>query len=88
MFGLTLVSAYMLDFYHSESTVRVTLHGLCIIQEALEVISSTPEPWSYQKHLRLTTQLWLTIMPLALLPSLHLATPILGTAIGSVASCV
>jgi len=52
--------------------------------EALEVISSTPEPWSYQKHLRLTTQLWLTIMPLALLPSLHLATPILGTAIGFV----
>lgn len=63
---------------------HAVVERMLVNMEGIEVISSTPEPWSYQKHLRLTTQLWLTIMPLALLPSLHLATPILGTAIGFV----
>ena len=53
------------------------------LQESLEAIRGTPEPFSYQKHLRLATQLWLLIMPLSLLPSLQIATLVLGPAIGS-----
>ena len=52
--------------------------------ENIERIATTAEPWSYQKHMRFTTQLWLGILPLALLPTLQLATPIMAPAIGYV----
>jgi len=52
--------------------------------EDVERIATTAEPWSYQKHLRITTLLWLGILPLALLPSLQLATPIMAPAVGYV----
>eukprot|EP00040_Diaphanoeca_grandis_P032786 m.199474 g.199474 ORF g.199474 m.199474 type:complete len:512 (+) comp32737_c0_seq1:255-1790(+) len=37
----------------------------------LERINCTPEPWAYQKHLRGTSLMWLTMLPLALAPWLH-----------------
>jgi predicted membrane chloride channel (bestrophin family) len=36
----------------------------------LQRIQSTPESWSYQKHLRLTTLLWVHLLPFSVLPSL------------------
>jgi predicted membrane chloride channel (bestrophin family) len=42
--------------------------------EALAALQSTPEPWSYQKHSRFTTLLWLTVLPVALVcPSCSVA---------------
>jgi predicted membrane chloride channel (bestrophin family) len=35
-------------------------------QEAIALLQSTPEPWSYQKHMRFTMAVWLTILPVAL----------------------
>lgn len=52
--------------------------------EGLHRIRATPEPWSYQKHMRFTAMLWLGILPLALLPSLLWSTPLLATSIGYV----
>jgi len=52
--------------------------------EGLNRIRATPEPWSYQKHMRATTILWLGILPLCLLPSLTWATPLLASPIGYV----
>eukprot|EP00930_Biecheleria_cincta_P049948 TRINITY_DN35137_c0_g1_i1.p1 TRINITY_DN35137_c0_g1~~TRINITY_DN35137_c0_g1_i1.p1 ORF type:complete len:416 (+),score=51.78 TRINITY_DN35137_c0_g1_i1:152-1399(+) len=49
--------------------------------QSLQRLGSLPEPWTYQKHMRLTTQLWLGMLPLALLPSLSAATPLLATSI-------
>lgn len=50
----------------------------------LDRLISTPEPWSYQKHMRMTTLLWLGLLPLALLPCLLHLTPVLSWAIGFV----
>merc|ERR1712012_339224 len=52
--------------------------------EALDIIHTTPEPWAYMKHLRLTTLIWLSMLPLAMLPSLLHVTPALSIAIGYV----
>lgn len=49
--------------------------------QSLQRLGSLPEPWTYQKHMRLTTQLWLGMLPLALLPSLSAATPLLAASI-------
>ena len=51
---------------------------------SLHRIRFTPEPWSYQKHLRFTAMLWLGILPISLMPSLTWFTPILSSAIGYV----
>lgn len=66
----------------------VALHEIVqrilVLTQGLVRIQKTPEPWSYQKHMRFTTLLWLGILPLALLPSLQVATPGLSTAIAFV----
>mmetsp|Transcript_22310 Transcript_22310/g.51685 ORF Transcript_22310/g.51685 Transcript_22310/m.51685 type:complete len:406 (-) Transcript_22310:185-1402(-) len=59
---------------HAEKLTR-TLEGI-------EMLRSTPEPWSYQKHNALLIQLWLALLPVALMPTLLWATPVLGTALG------
>jgi predicted membrane chloride channel (bestrophin family) len=55
--------------------------------EALAALQSTPEPWSYQKHSRFTTLLWLSVLPVALVPTLHLFTPLVSSMIGCAHSC-
>jgi predicted membrane chloride channel (bestrophin family) len=47
-------------------------------------IQRTAEPWSYQKHMRFTIQVWLSMLPLALMPWLHWATVPTAGAIGFV----
>lgn len=50
--------------------------------QALDRLAGSPEPWSYQRHMRLTIQLWLAVLPLAIIPSLQMATPVLSSMIG------
>lgn len=54
-----------------------------IDQEMLR-IQGVAEPWTYQKHMRLTTQLWLGLLPIAILPSVQFATPLFCGVIGYV----
>lgn len=80
------------DAYDAGSTKNVRLvvamqsliNSLVQTMEGIECIRSTPEPWSYQKHNALLIKLWLSILPVALVPTLHFATPILGSSIGYV----
>lgn len=64
--------------------MQENLGRIILTTEGLLRIQGTPEPWSYQKHLRLTTLIWLNILPLALLPSLQLFTPVLSSLIAFV----
>jgi len=57
---------------------------IIVNSERLHRIRETPEPWSYQKHMRLTAMIWLGILPLSLMPTLQWATPVFSTAIGYV----
>eukprot|EP00913_Durusdinium_trenchii_P013833 g12987.t1 len=80
------------DTYDAGATKNVRLvvamqnqiNNLVQTIEGIECIRSTPEPWSYQKHNVLLMKLWLSILPVALVPTLHFATPLLGGSIGYV----
>ncbi len=52
--------------------------------EQLYCLQATPEPWAYQKHLRLTALLWLSFLPFVLIPSLHLFAIPISSVIGYV----
>ena len=57
---------------------------IVVNSERLHRIRETPEPWSYQKHLRLTAMIWLGILPLSIMPTLQWSTPLFSVAIGYV----
>jgi len=65
-------------------SMQALVNTLCNHMEAVERIETTPEPWSYQKHMRFIIELWLGILPIAFLPSLGIATPVLSIAVGYV----
>lgn len=54
------------------------------LAQELHRIQSMAEPFAYMKHLELSCQLWLGMLPLALVPTLLFATPVLSTAIAYV----
>ena len=85
----------LLDKAFSAGHVRgiralVSLHSFLAAQniaaEKLNSVQNTPEAWSYQKHMRFTIQLWLGILPIAMLPSLEWGTPVIASLIGWVVS--
>lgn len=47
-------------------TLQKVIERMNRTQEAIALLQSTPEPWSYQKHMRFTMAVWLTILPVAL----------------------
>ena len=60
------------------------VQSIVVNSERLHRIRETPEPWSYQKHMRLTAMIWLGILPLSVLPTLQWSTPLFSVAIGYV----
>ena len=60
------------------------VQNIVVNSERLHRIRETPEPWSYQKHMRLTAMIWLGILPLSVLPTLQWSTPLFSVAIGYV----
>lgn len=61
-----------------------TLERLTRHIEDLQRVQRTPEPWAFQKHLRLTILLWLWGLPLTLLPSMLWATPLVASSMAYV----
>mmetsp|Transcript_55837 Transcript_55837/g.103340 ORF Transcript_55837/g.103340 Transcript_55837/m.103340 type:complete len:455 (+) Transcript_55837:41-1405(+) len=64
--------------------MMVEVQHMVKITQELQRIQSTREPWSYQRHMRLTTQFWLGVLPLAIMPPLQFVTPFFCGIIGYV----
>ena len=47
-------------------TMQKNIERLNKTQEAIALLQSMPEPWRYQKHMRFTVAIWLTLLPVAL----------------------
>eukprot|EP00403_Amphidinium_massartii_P022679 CAMPEP_0178406454 /NCGR_PEP_ID=MMETSP0689_2-20121128/18920_1 /TAXON_ID=160604 /ORGANISM="Amphidinium massartii, Strain CS-259" /LENGTH=226 /DNA_ID=CAMNT_0020027495 /DNA_START=433 /DNA_END=1113 /DNA_ORIENTATION=+ len=65
-------------------SLMTEVQNMLRITQEIQRIQSTREPWSYQKHMRLTTQIWLGVLPFALLPPLQFITPLFCGFIGFV----
>jgi len=64
--------------------LQANVDRLIDAMEGFERIRSTPEPWSHQRLLRFLAQLWLGMLPLVMVPTLQVATPVLSSAIAYV----